>query len=555
MKPDIEIAREANPKPITEIAKQLNIPSEFLEPYGNDKAKISSKFIQSVKSRPKGKLILVTATSPTSAGEGKTTTSIGLTQALNQLDKKATVCLREPSLGPVFGIKGGAAGGGKSQVLPMEDINLHFTGDLHAITSAHNTLTALLDNAMFRHQIDVDPKRVLWKRVMDVNDRSLRRIIVGMGKTTDGVVYESGFDITAASEIMAILCLSNDINELKEKIGNILLGFTYSGEPFYVKDLGVQGAIATLLKDAIKPNLVQTIENNPAFIHGGPFANIAQGANSIIATQLSLHTSDIVVTEAGFGSDLGAEKFYDLVSPYGHFGPDLTVIVTTVRALKMHGGQKLDKIKEENTEALKKGLSNLGRHLDNSKKYGMDAVVSLNKFSTDSEAEIKTVIDYCHEKGYDVALSEVWEKGGQGGLELGKLVIKHLDKNLSDFHPLYDWNLPVEEKIRIIAKEIYGAEDVEFLDEAVEDLKTIKKLDLTKLPICMAKTQYSFSDKAELLGAPSGFTVQVRSIVIASGAGFLIPLTGKILRMPGLPVVPAANSIDIDANGEIKGLF
>ncbi|MHA1475359.1 MAG: formate--tetrahydrofolate ligase [Promethearchaeota archaeon] len=556
MKQDIEIAREAELRPIYEIAAKMGIPEEALEPYGKDKAKISLEFCFKCRKQHKpGKLILVTATSPTPAGEGKTTTSIGLTEALNRLNKQAAVCIREPSLGPVFGIKGGAAGGGYSQVVPMEDINLHFTGDLHAITSAHNSLAALMNNAIYRRKIDLDPKRILWNRVMDVNDRALRNIIVGLGGHTDGVSHQSSFDITAASELMAILCLSNNIAELKEKIGNILLGFNYAGDPVYCRDLGVEGAITVLLKDAIKPNLVQTMENNPAFVHGGPFANIAQGYNTIIAAQMALHSNDYVVTEAGFGSDLGAEKFFDLVCPYGGFTPSLTVMVTTIRALKMHGGQLLDRITLKNTETLRKGLPNLGRHLENTKKFGVDCVVALNKIMSDTDEEIQIVIDYCKELGFDIAISEVWEKGGEGGEELAKLVLKHLDAGKTDYHKLYDWNLPVEDKIRIIAKEIYRADDIELLGEAIEDIKFINKLKLDNLPICIAKTQKSFSDNPNLLGAPTGFTMKVRRVIIASGAGFLIPITGKMLRMPGLPLIPAAESIDIDYDGDVVGLF
>jgi formate--tetrahydrofolate ligase len=556
MKEDIEIARQAKLEPIEKIAEKLSIPEEALEYYGKYKAKIDIKYcLDCKKSNGKGKLILVSAISPTPAGEGKTTTSIGLSDALNKIGIKSSVVLREPSLGPVFGIKGGATGGGYSQCIPMEDINLHFTGDMHAITSAHNTLAALLNNALYRHKIEMDPKKILWNRVMDVNDRALRHIIIGLGRSTDGVSHETGFDITAASEIMAILCLSNNILELKEKIGNILLGFNFSDEPIYCKDISVEGAITALLKDALKPNLVQTLENNPAFIHGGPFANIAQGTNSILATQVALRTSDITVTEAGFGSDLGAEKFFDLVCPYGGFSPDLMVLVATIRALKMHGGQSLDRIKQENLESLEKGLENLGRHLDNMKKFGMKGIVAINKFSSDTEAEISLVKEYCASKGFKVSLSEMWEKGSEGGLELAKMVNDTLEKNNITYHPIYDWNSSVEEKIRTIAQEIYGADDIEIIDEAINDLKLIKKLKLSNLPICIAKTQKSFSDDPTRMGAPKGFKLKVRKILIASGAGFLIPLTGNILRMPGLPMKPAAESIDIDYDGDIIGLF
>ncbi|MHA1583895.1 MAG: formate--tetrahydrofolate ligase [Promethearchaeota archaeon] len=555
MKPDIEIARTAHIKPISEIAAKMGIPEDALIHYGKDKAKINLDFCSDAKKRKEGKLILVSATSPTPAGEGKTTTTIGLTDALNRLGKQTAACVREPSLGPVFGIKGGAAGGGYAQAIPMEDINLHFTGDMHAITSAHNTLAALVDNAAYRNKIDIDPKRLLWNRVMDVNDRSLREVILGMGRPTNGVMHGSSFDITAASEIMAILCLSNNIMQLKEKIGNILLGFSSAGDPVYCKNLGVEGSITVLLKDAIMPNLVQTIENNPVFIHGGPFANIAQGYNTIIAAQLAIRTNDIVITEAGFGSDLGAEKFFDLVSPYGGFHPDLMVLVTTIRALKMHGKQPLARIKQENLNRLEKGLSNLGKHLDNSKKYGMDCVVCLNKFSSDTQAEIKLVKEYCNAKGFDMALSELWEKGGEGGEELGKMVIQHLEEEKTQYHPLYDWTAHVEDKIKKVATEIYGADDVEFAKEAIEDIEFIKKLKLTKLPICIAKTQKSLSEDPTLLGAPKGWKLHVRRILIASGAGFLIPLTGRMLRMPGLPMHPAAENIDIDYDGDVIGLF
>ncbi len=556
MKPDIEIARAAKIKPIVEIAATLGIPEQAVDLYGKTKAKINMDYCTTCKKTTKqGKLILVTATSPTPAGEGKTTTSIGLTEALNLLNKQTTVCLREPSLGPVFGIKGGAAGGGYSQVIPMEDINLHFTGDLHAITSAHNTLAALLDNAIYRRKVEIDPKRILWNRVMDVNDRSLRDVIVGLGRFTNGIAYETSFDITAASEIMAILCLSNNIMQLKEKIGNILLGFSTAGHPVYARDLGVEGSLTVLLKDAIMPNLVQTMEGNPAFIHGGPFANIAQGANSILATNTSMHVSDITVTEAGFGSDLGAEKVFDLVGPYGGFSPDLMVLVTTIRALKYHGGQPLGRLKSENLTALSEGLANLGRHLDNSKKYGVDCVVALNKFSSDTAEEIELISDYCHTKGFDIALSEVWEKGGEGGQELGKLVLQHLEDDKSHYHPLYDWTDTIENKIRKVATEIYGAAEIELSSEAREDIKLIQELKLDELPICIAKTQKSFSDDPTLLGAPEGWTLKVQRILIASGAGFLIPITGKILRMPGLPMQPAAENIDIDYDGDIVGLF
>ena len=555
MKPDIEIAREARMLPITQIAARIGIPERALELYGPYKAKINLNYCLNCMEQPPGKLILVTATSPTPAGEGKTTTCIGLTEAMNRLNRQTAVCLREPSLGPVFGIKGGAAGGGFSQCVPMEDINLHFTGDLHAITSAHNTLAALLNNAIYQHKIELDPKKILWNRVLDVNDRALRNIVVGLGKSTDGVTHESGFDITAASEIMAILCLARNLSDLKEKLGNILLGFDYKNKPVFCRDLGVAGALTVLLKDAIKPNLVQTMENNPAFIHGGPFANIAQGTNSIMATRFALRTNDYVITEAGFGSDLGAEKFFNLVSPYGGFTPDLTVITTTIKALKMHGGQPLDRIKQENLIALSDGLSNLGRHISNLKKFHIPVVVAVNKYSFDSPQEIEMVFEYCKQLGVDIALSEVWEKGGGGGEDLARIVLKNLDSYSEGFTPLYEWNSSVEDKIITVAREIYGAKNVEFESEALQDIKDITQLKLNSLPICIAKTQKSFSDDPTKFGAPEGFTLRIRRILINAGAGFLIPIAGTMLRMPGLPMKPAAESIDIDYDGDVVGLF
>lgn len=555
MKPDIEIAREAHMVPITQVAARIGIPERALEQYGPYKAKINLNYCLECGDQKPGKLILVTATSPTPAGEGKTTTSIGLTEAMNRLNCQTAVCLREPSLGPVFGIKGGAAGGGFSQCVPMEDINLHFTGDLHAITSAHNTLAALLNNAIYRHKIELDPKKILFNRVLDVNDRALRNIVVGLGKSTDGVTHESGFDITAASEIMAILCLARNIADLKEKLGNILLGFDYKNNPVYCKNLGVAGALTVLLKDAIKPNLVQTMENNPAFIHGGPFANIAQGTNSIVATRFALRTNDYVVTEAGFGSDLGAEKYFDLVSPYGGFSPDLVVVTTTIKALKMHGGQSLERIKLENLEALSAGLPNLGRHISNMQKYNVPVVVAVNKFSFDSSDEINLVIDYCHKLGVKVSLSEVWEKGGEGGEELAKMVLNHLDDPHPEVQPLYSWKESPQKKIEIVAKEIYHATSVEYEPEALQDLADIEQLGLNDLPICIAKTQSSFSDNPKKLGAPEDFSIKIRRVLIAAGAGFLIPIAGRMLRMPGLPVKPAAESIDIDYDGDVVGLF
>ncbi len=552
---DIEIAQNTSLKKINEIANKMNIPEHLLMLYGDYKAKINISLLKQMDTRPNGKLILVTAINPTPAGEGKTTTSIGLAQSLCALGKKAAVTIRQPSLGPVFGIKGGAAGGGFAQVLPMEDINLHFTGDNHAITAAHNMLAALMDNAIFQKRISMDLKRILWNRVLDVNDRSLRKVIVGLGGPKDGVVRETGFDITAASEIQAILCLSNNLGELKEKIGKILLGFSPEDQPIYCKDLNVSGAIALLLKDAIHPNLVQTTEHTPAFIHGGPFANIAQGTNSILATKMSMKLNDITVTEAGFGADLGAEKFFDIVCPYGGFKPDLVVLVSTARALKMHGGVPLDKVKEPNIEALKRGLANLGRHLENMKKFGMDVVVAINRRETDDLEELNMIKRFVNNYGFEAEISEVFAKGSKGGLELAATVIRKLEENNSKFKPLYEWNMPVKDKIRKIANEIYGADHVEFSVEAGHELRKIECLKLDNLPICMAKTQYSFSDKPELLGAPSNYTLKVRNIIISSGAGFLVPLTGDILRMPGLSKEPSAEHMDIDDNGKITGLF
>lgn len=551
MKQNQEIAREAKLMPIQDIAAKMGIPESELEYYGEYKAKIKMDFCLKCDDRPNGKLILVSAISPTAAGEGKTTITIGLVEALCKLGKRTTGTLRQPSLGPVFGIKGGATGGGRAQVVPADDINLHFTGDFHAITSAHNMLAALLDNAIYQRKIEINPKRILWNRVVDINDRALRNIIVGLGGPLDGVSHQSSFDITAASEIMAILCLSKNISELREKIGNIILGFDYKGKPIHASNLGVTGSITVLMKDAIKPNLVQTLENNPIFIHGGPFANIAQGSNSIIATRMALKLNDYVVTEAGFGSDLGAEKFFNLVCPYAGFKPSLMVLVATIRALKMHGGANMERIRQEDLISLEKGLVNLNRHLENAQKFGIDTIVALNHFPSDTKDEIEVVRKYCEEKGISMAVSDVFEKGGDGGEELAKIVIQHLEEDRTQFTTLYDWKDTVENKISIIAKEIYRAENVEFESEALEDLQCIKDLKLCDLPICMAKTQMSFSDDPKQLGAPEGFVIKIRRILIAAGAGFLIPLTGKILRMPGLPKFPSAESIDIDHYGRI----
>lgn len=556
MPADIDIAKTISLKSITEIGRNLGLDENDLELYGKFKAKITYEALEKVKSRPEGKLILVSAITPTPAGEGKTTVSIGLSQALNRLGKKSIVAIREPSLGPVFGIKGGAAGGGYSQVLPMEDINLHFTGDFHAVTSANNTLAAFIDNHIHNgNELGIDPRRVTWKRVLDVNDRSLRNVIIGLGGRTQGIPREGGFDITPASEIMAILCLSKDMTELKERIGNITIGFTYDGKPVLEKELGFEGSIAALLKDALKPNLVQTTENTPAIVHGGPFANIAQGANSIIATKTALHLADYVVTEAGFGFDLGAEKFFDIVCPNGPMCTSAVVLVATVRALKHHGGAKLSDLTKPDIEALKKGLPNLGKHLENIKKFGMESIVAINRFTTDTDEELKLVKRYAKKYGFDAAVVDFWEKGGDGGLELAEEVSRLVDDNICVMHSLYDWKDSVEDKIKTVAREIYGAKAIDYSPIAKADLKKINQYGYNELPVCIAKTQKSLSDNPKLLGRPENFLVTVREILIASGAGFVIPITGEIMRMPGLPKEPAAKFIDVNNEGEIFNLF
>jgi len=556
MKTDIEIAHSIKMKHIREIASFLGLSEEDIELYGRYKAKIPLDFIDFEKVK-KSKLILVSAITPTPAGEGKTTTSIGLTQALNRLGKKTTVVLREPSLGPVFGVKGGAAGGGYSQVVPMEDINLHFNGDFDAVEKAHNLLAALIDNHIHQKNDDlkIDPRTIHWKRVIDMNDRSLRNVVVGLGGKEHGVPRETGFDITAASEIMAILCLADDINDLKKRLGNIFVGYSLDKKPVFAKDLKANGAMAALLKDAIKPNLVQTLEGNPAIIHGGPFANIAQGTNSVIATRMGLSLSDYVVTEAGFGFDLGAEKFFDIKCKYANLSPHAVVLVATIRALKMHGGLGLKEISKPAPEFVEKGLENLEKHIENMMLFNVCPVVALNKFPTDTEEEIEIVRQKCKDLNVKFALSEVWEKGGEGGLELAEHVIDAVEKCNSVFEPLYDWNWSVELKIETIAKKIYGARAIDYLPHAKKDLKNIYKLGFDKLPICMAKTQKSLSDNPKLVGRPKDFVITVREIQIASGAGFIIPITGDIMRMPGLPKHPAAEAIDIDENGNIVGLF
>lgn len=556
MKTDIQIAHDVKLKHINEIAAQIGIDSDDLILYGKNKAKIPLKYIDKEKYN-KSKLVLVSAISPTPAGEGKTTVSIGLAQAMNKIGCKTTVVLREPSLGPVFGIKGGATGGGYSQVLPMEDINLHFTGDFAAIERAHNLFAAMIDNNIQnkKNTLNIDARTVRWKRVIDMNDRSLRHVVVGLGGKTNGVPRESGFDITAASEIMAIFCLAENFTDLKKRLGNIFVGYTFDGKPVYARDLKAEGAMAALLKDAIMPNLVQTIEGTPAIIHGGPFANIAQGTNSVIATKMGLSTNDYVVTEAGFGFDLGAEKFIDIKCQYSGLTPDTVVLVATIRALKYHGGKGLKELTEPDTEALKKGIANMQKHIENMRLFNICPVVAINKFTTDTEEEIAIVKDACDKMGVSVAVADVWGKGGDGAIELAQLVKKTANNCIHECTPLYDWNLTPEEKIETIAKKIYGAVAVDYTSQAKKDLKNVYELNLDKLPVCIAKTQKSLSDNPALLGRPKDFVVTVREIEIASGAGFIIPITGKIMRMPGLPEVPAAENINIDDNGEITGLF
>ncbi len=553
---DLEIGRLTKLKNIDEIAAKIGLSPQDIDHYGEYKAKIRYSALFALENNPIGKLILVSSITPTPAGEGKTTVSIGLSQALNKIGKKSIVALREPSLGPVFGVKGGAAGGGWSQVLPMEDINLHFTGDFHAVTAANNTLAALIDNHIyFDNELNIDPRRITWKRVLDVNDRMLRNVVIGLGGSKQGYPRENGFDITPASEIMAILCLSNNMDELKERIGNITIGFTYDGEPVRVHQLGIEGAIAALLKDALKPNLVQTTENTPALVHGGPFANIAQGANSVLATKTALRLSDYVVTEAGFGFDLGAEKFFDLVCKYGGFCTNAVVLVATVRALKIHGGVKVKDLNEPNPAAVTKGLDNLAKHLENINKFGMKSVVAINRFPSDTDEELKIVKDFVLASGFDASVVEYFTKGSEGGLELAEKVVEMVENDVCHYRGLYDWNSPVEDKIFTIASEIYGAQKVDYSAEAKADLKKINKYGFDKLPICIAKTQKSLSDNPDLIGRPKDFLVTVREIVIASGAGFLIPITGEIMRMPGLPKKPSAGAIDVEADGNISGLF
>ncbi|HUW93491.1 MAG TPA: formate--tetrahydrofolate ligase [Bacteroidales bacterium] len=556
MKTDIEIAQGAVIRPITEVAKKLGLNDDDLELYGKYKAKLPLSLIDDKKAA-KAKLILVTAITPTPAGEGKTTTSIGLAQAMNLLGKKTTVVLREPSLGPVFGIKGGAAGGGYSQVIPMEDINLHFTGDLSAVEKAHNLLSAMIDNNIQARDsnLGIDPRTIAWKRVMDMNDRALRDIVIGLGGTTQGVPRETGFDITAASEVMAILCLATGISDLKERLGKIFIGYTYTGKPVFARDLRAQGAMAALLKDAIKPNLVQTLEGTPALIHGGPFANIAQGTNSLLATRMGLSLSDYVVTEAGFASELGAEKFFNIKSQIGNLKTNAVVIVATIRALKYHGGMKISELTRENAEALTKGFENLDKHIENMHYYGFRPVVAINRFSSDTDAEIALVKSYCEEHNVRVAVNTAWADGGEGAKELAAAVIEAAESCTDCFTPLYDLAWPMEKKIETIATLMYGAKNIEYTLEAKEQLRKISELGLGNLTVCIAKTQKSLSDDQAKRNRPRDFTIRIRKIELSSGAGFIVPIAGAIMRMPGLPSVPSAEKIDIDDNGRISGLF
>lgn len=552
---DIEIARKAKIKHIEEIAETLGISNEFIERYGKYKAKISLKFINKIKNRKNGKLILVTAMSPTKAGEGKTTTTIGLGQALVSLGKKALICIREPSMGPCMGIKGGAAGGGYSQVIPMEDINLHFTGDIHAITAAHNLLAAMVDNHIHQgNELDINPEKIVWKRVMDMNDRALRNITVGLGGKKNGIPHASGFDITVASELMAILCLAEDINDMKERFSKVIVAYTTKNKPVTAGDLHAQGAMAAIMKDALKPNLVQTLEHVPTFVHGGPFANIAHGCSSLIATKTALNLSDYVITEAGFGADLGAEKFFDIKCRLGNIIPNAVVVVATIRALKMHGGKSVNELNDSDVGALKTGLSNLFKHINNLKLYKVPLVVALNLFPSDTEEEIEFVKNACNSLNIPIEISTVFSDGGRGGISLAKKVLELTEKK-SDFEFLYDENLTIKEKIKIISNKIYGAKDVEYSDEALDSLELIEKMELDKLPVCIAKTPVSFSDDPKKLGAPEGFNIHVRNVNISAGAGFIVVLTGNVMTMPGLPSKPAAENIDVDEDGNISGLF
>ena len=556
MKSDIEIAQEAQMVHIREVAAKLDIPEDDLELYGKYKAKLSDELIRRVSDRKDGKLILVTAINPTPAGEGKTTTSVGLGEAFGRLGKRAVIALREPSLGPCFGIKGGAAGGGYAQVVPMEDLNLHFTGDFHAITSANNLLAALLDNHIQQgNELGIDPRQIVWKRCMDMNDRVLRNIVVGLGSKMDGMVREDHFVITVASEIMAILCLADDMHDLKRRLGRIIVAYTFDGKPVTADDLKATGAMAALLKDALKPNLIQTLEHTPAIVHGGPFANIAHGCNSVRATKTALKLADYVITEAGFGADLGAEKFFDIKCRKAGLAPDAVVLVATVRALKYNGGVAKADLGTENLDALKKGIVNLEKHIENLQKFGVPVVVTLNSFVTDTKAETDYVEQFCRERGCEFALSEVWEKGGEGGIELANKVLLTLEQKESHFKPLYPDDMSLEDKIATVAREIYGADGVTYSAAAKKELKRIADMGMSSFPVCMAKTQYSLSDDQTKLGRPNGFTINVREVYVSAGAGFVVALTGKIMTMPGLSKNPAAYGIDVNDDGVITGLF
>lgn len=553
---DIEIAKQADIKPISDIAEKLGISADELEFYGKYKAKLPLSLLKKYENKEDGKLILVTAINPTPAGEGKTTVTVGLGEAMNRIGKKAVIALREPSMGPVFGIKGGAAGGGYAQVIPMEDINLHFTGDMHAITAANNLLCAIIDNHIQQgNELRIDPRRILFKRCLDMNDRALRNVVIGLGGKVNGVPREDGFMITVASEIMAILCLSSGIKDLKERLGSILTAYTYDGTPVYARDLNAVGSMAALLKDAIKPNLVQTLENTPALMHGGPFANIAHGCNSVTATRLALKLGDYCITEAGFGADLGAEKFLDIKCRCAGLKPSCVVIVATIRALKYNGGVPKTELSKENTVALKNGIVNLGTHIENMRKYGLPVVVAINRFATDTKAEIETIEAFCKEKDVPVSLTEVFARGGEGGKELAEKVVKTIETKEAHFKPIYDEKLSIKEKLNVLAKEIYRAGDVVFTSNAEKAISEIEKLGKDKLPICVAKTQYSLSDDPQKLGSPKGFTLTVRDVRLSAGAGFIVALTGDIMTMPGLPKQPAAYKIDVDDDGNVSGLF
>lgn len=553
---DIEIAKQADIKPISDIAEKLGISADELEFYGKYKAKLPLSLLKKYENKEDGKLILVTAINPTPAGEGKTTVTVGLGEAMNRIGKKAVIALREPSMGPVFGIKGGAAGGGYAQVIPMEDINLHFTGDMHAITAANNLLCAIIDNHIQQgNELRIDPRRILFKRCLDMNDRALRNVVIGLGGKVNGVPREDGFMITVASEIMAILCLSSGIKDLKNRLGSILTAYTYDGTPVYARDLNAVGSMAALLKDAIKPNLVQTLENTPALMHGGPFANIAHGCNSVTATRLALKLGDYCITEAGFGADLGAEKFLDIKCRCAGLKPSCVVIVATIRALKYNGGIPKAELSKENTVALKNGIVNLETHIENMRKYGLPVVVAINRFATDTEAEIETIEAFCKEKDVPVSLTEVFARGGEGGKELAEKVVKTIETKEAHFKPIYDEKLSIKEKLNVLAKEIYRAGDVVFTSNAEKAISEIEKLGKDKLPICVAKTQYSLSDDPQKLGSPKGFTLTVRDVRLSAGAGFIVALTGDIMTMPGLPKQPAAYKIDVDDDGNVSGLF